>query len=155
MWFQRKNIRLKSNQYKKNQGEKSISYSYATLNLSKAMKKPEPIYLNEYGHIRVEIIRLKGSPSIENILAKRYSIEVRADGKLLTAQTNGSYILPRKDKVDVDVTIKNYGKTDFEIKSVIVGKELTKNNSTYESLEFMAGQQLPSAQRLTLKTISS
>ena len=121
-------------------GEKSISYSYATLNLSKAMKKPEPIYINEYGHIRVEIIRLKGSPSIENILAKRYSIEVRADGELLTAQTNGSYVLPRKDKVDVDVTIKNYGKTDFEIKSVIVGKELTKNNSTYESLEFMAGQ---------------
>ena len=121
-------------------GEKSVSYSYATLNLSKSMKKPEPIDLNEYSHIRVEIIRLKGSPSVESILAKRYGIEVRADGELLKSQANGSYILPKKDRIDIEVKISNYGKTAFEVENVIVGKELTRSNSTYESLEFIAEQ---------------
>lgn len=120
-------------------GEKSIEHSYSMINLSKSMRTPEPIDLPEYGHIRVEIIRLKGKPAIENIKCKRYAIEVEVLGTKLTAQNNGTYILPKQDKVKVTVTIKNYGKTKFEVNSVIVGKELTKNNSTYESVEFTTG----------------
>lgn len=120
-------------------GEKSIEYSYSMINLSKSMRTPEPIDLPKYSHIRVEIIRLKGKPAIENIKCKRYAVEVETLDEKLKAQNNGTYILPRQDRVEVTVTIKNYGKTVFEINSVIVGKELTKNNSTYESVEFTTG----------------
>lgn len=121
-------------------GEKDISNSYSVLNLNKTARTPEPIDLPKYSHIRVEIIRLSGNPSIENIFAKRIKTKVVVDKEEIIPRSDGSFILPGKDKCDVEVTIENLSKTDFELKSVIVGKKLTKANSTYITEEFTAGE---------------
>lgn len=121
-------------------GEKDISNSYSVLNLNKTARTPEPIDLPKYSHIRVEIIRLSGNPSIENIFAKRIKTKVTVDKEEIIPRADGSFILPEKNKCDVEVTIENLSKTNFELKSVIVGKKLTKANSTYVTEEFTAGE---------------
>lgn len=121
-------------------GEKDISNSYSVLNLNKSARTPEPISLPKYSHIRVEIIRLSGNPSIENIFAKRIKTKVIVDKEEIIPRADGSFVLPERDKCDVEVTIENLSKTDFELKSVIVGKKLTKANSTYLTEEFTAGE---------------
>ena len=54
------------------------------------------IYLNEYGHIRVEIIRLSGNPSIENIFAKRIKTKVTVDKEEIIPRVDGSFVLPER-----------------------------------------------------------
>lgn len=115
-------------------------FSYPVLNMNTSQRSPEPISLDKYSHIRVEIVRLRGKPIVENILAKRYEVKVWADKEEIAAGAGGYYILPEKPLVNVDVEIINHGGTGFEINSVIVGKKLTKANSTYITEEFVAGK---------------
>ena len=121
-------------------GSLDENLSFPVLNMNTCARNPEPVSLNKYSHIRVEIIRLKGRPVIENILAKRFEIKVWADKEEIERRSGGYYILPEKPLVNVDVEILNHGGTAFEINSVIVGKKLTKANSTYITEEFIAGK---------------
>ena len=115
-------------------------FSYPVLNMNTSQRSPEPISLDKYSHIRVEIVRLKGKPIVENILAKRYEVKVWADKEEMVAGAGGYFVLPEKPLVNIDVEILNHGGTDFEINSVVVGKKLTKANSTYITEEFVAGK---------------
>ena len=116
------------------------SLSYPVLNMNTSARSPEPICLDKYSHIRVEIIRLKGKPVVENILIKKYEIRVWADKEEIEQSAGGTFLLPEKALLNIDVEIVNYGRTDFEINSVIVGKKLTKANSTYITEEFTASK---------------
>lgn len=113
---------------------------YPVLNMNTAARKPEPISLEKYSHVRVEIVRLKGKPVVENILAKRYEIKAWADKEEMVVGAGGYFVLPEKPLVNVEVEILNHGGTAFEINSVIVGKKLTRANSTYITEDFIAGK---------------
>lgn len=132
------------NTYIDNSEIPNMTYSYAPFS-TRREAETKVISLPKYSHIRVEIVRASDGdmPIIDNILAKSYKIDVVANGNPIEPSSKETYLLPKAEKTDVEVTINNYGKTEFNISSVIVGSsgitKLTEANSTFTAVFPVSG----------------
>lgn len=122
----------------------NMTYSYPPFS-TRREAETKIISLPKYSHIRVEIVRGSDGdlPAIDNIIARSYKVDVKANGTVIEPNANGNYSLPKTAETDIEVTIDNIGKTEFDISSVMVGSngitKLTAENSTFTAVFDVSG----------------